>query len=94
VAGRYAYTQIFDSRFEEGDGAFVRSYGSPQSLAGLTPEEVHEATGGVSYDLYRHNIRVGLYYSWYWERGYRIDDVLTDESRHLHWIRVQTRLVF
>jgi hypothetical protein len=94
LSGRYAYAQLSTGSYHPESQSWKRSWTSPQALSGLHPETIHEATGGVSYDLYRYNIRLGLYYTWYWERGYRLDEDHPSESRHLHWIRVQTRLVF
>ncbi len=94
VTGRYAFTQVFDKRYDGSEGVFDSSFHPVQQVAGLSPGSVHEAGGGISYLIYRRNVRIGLYYSAYWERDYRIADDLTGESRILHWIRIQTRLIF
>jgi len=94
LAGRYSYTQVFENRFHDSAQTFEPSFGSVQPVSGLNPDEVHEAGGGVSYLMFNQKIRVGLYYSFFWERGYDLGEDMTEASRKLHWVRVQTRLTF
>lgn len=94
---RYSMTDVFDngiSGSSDDNGYWIRSYYSPLAARGLGPSRVHSATFLVAYDLMRHNARVGLEYTSFWELSFWLDDVRTQEDRQVHSALLFFRLSF